>query len=136
MEVVRCVDRYFIYNHLIIVSLRKRAELCGLGMYQALDNRFPDSVQAKTGGLLQAMTYIAGRESLKLYLSSFTFEFIIYHFPFLSVSGGGGSVMILGSSDFATTESLSNAGNLNGSAPANAVFEEIAGKAKLGFNIR
>lgn len=40
-----------------------RAELSGLGMYQALDARNPASWAAKTGGLLQTMTYVTGRES-------------------------------------------------------------------------
>lgn len=39
-----------------------RAELSGLGMYQALDSRHPASWAAKTGGLLQTMTYISGRK--------------------------------------------------------------------------
>ena len=32
----------------------------GLGVYNALDDRNPQAVQAKTGGLTQALTYIAG----------------------------------------------------------------------------
>jgi len=37
-----------------------RAQLNGQGIYRALDAREPSSLQAKTGGLLQALTYFAG----------------------------------------------------------------------------
>lgn len=39
-----------------------RAEMCELGLYQGLDGRYGPAVEAKTGGLLQAITYIAGCE--------------------------------------------------------------------------
>lgn len=41
-----------------------RAQLCELGLYQGLDARHQASVDAKTGGLLQATTYISGCECL------------------------------------------------------------------------
>lgn len=37
-----------------------RAQLCELGLYQGLDARHQPSLDAKTGGLLQATTYISG----------------------------------------------------------------------------
>lgn len=39
-----------------------RAEYCGLGLLQALDARYSPALAAGTGGILQAMTYQAGRE--------------------------------------------------------------------------
>jgi lysophospholipase len=41
-----------------------RAQLCELGLYQGLDARHQPSLEAKTGGLLQATTYIAGRQHI------------------------------------------------------------------------
>ena len=37
-----------------------RAALSGMGLYQGLDGRYSEAVAAKTGGLLQAMTYVTG----------------------------------------------------------------------------
>jgi lysophospholipase len=38
-----------------------RAQISGLGLYQAMDGRYAKAVEAGTGGLLQALTYVAGR---------------------------------------------------------------------------
>lgn len=38
----------------------QRAEFCGLALIQAIDARYQPALQAKTGGLLQAMTYQSG----------------------------------------------------------------------------
>jgi lysophospholipase len=38
-----------------------RAQISGLGLYQAMDGRYAPAVEAGTGGLLQAITYVAGR---------------------------------------------------------------------------
>jgi lysophospholipase len=40
----------------------QRAEFCGLALVQALDARYPSALEAKTGGLLQAISYQSGRE--------------------------------------------------------------------------
>ncbi|KLO18926.1 FabD/lysophospholipase-like protein, partial [Schizopora paradoxa] len=89
-----------------------RATLVGLGMYQALDSRVPDAIAAKTGGILQAATYIAG------------------------LSGGASTTAVIGVNDFARVSDLLAAGNLNFSAgPPQTAFSVIADKAELGFNI-
>jgi len=90
-----------------------RATLAGLGMYQALDNRFPDAVAAKTGGLLQALTYISG------------------------LSGGAATTAVLAVNDYPTASALLAGGNLNqSSGPPQTAFSVIANKAELGLNIR
>lgn len=38
-----------------------RAQISGLGLYQAMDGRYAPAVEAGTGGLLQAITCVAGR---------------------------------------------------------------------------
>lgn len=38
----------------------QRAEFCGLALVQALDARYQPALEAKTGGLLQALTYQSG----------------------------------------------------------------------------
>lgn len=40
----------------------QRSEFCSLALLQAIDARYPQALAAKTGGLLQAMTYQAGCE--------------------------------------------------------------------------
>lgn len=37
-----------------------RAQISGLGLYQAMDGRYAKAVEAGTGGLLQAITYVGG----------------------------------------------------------------------------
>ena len=37
-----------------------RAEINGLGLYQAMDNQYDAAVQAKTGGLSNSLTYVTG----------------------------------------------------------------------------
>ena len=39
-----------------------RAEINGFGIYQGLDAKYPPALQAKTGGIAQALTYVAGSE--------------------------------------------------------------------------
>ncbi|KAL7422107.1 hypothetical protein Q5752_002750 [Cryptotrichosporon argae] len=85
-----------------------RAELSGLGVYQALDERYAHAVQAGTGGLLQALTYVAG------------------------LSGGAGATTALAAHDFDTLASLIANGALNLTSNDTA-FDEIAGKAEAGF---
>lgn len=42
----------------------QRAEFCGLALVQAIDARYQPALQAKTGGLLQALTYQSGCMSI------------------------------------------------------------------------
>lgn len=42
----------------------QRAEFCGLALVQAIDARYQPALEAKSGGLLQAMTYQSGCEFL------------------------------------------------------------------------
>ncbi|KAJ7300918.1 FabD/lysophospholipase-like protein [Mycena albidolilacea] len=60
-----------------------RATMGGIGFYQSFDSRYSKSVAAKTGGLSQATTYVAG------------------------LSGGCIAIMALASNDFADIQTLS-----------------------------
>ncbi|KAG9013268.1 hypothetical protein FRB93_000791 [Tulasnella sp. JGI-2019a] len=87
-----------------------RAELSGLGLYQALDARYQPAVDAKTGGIVQSLTYLSG------------------------LSGGSLATTGLAVNGFPTVSTLISSGNLNLSVDQTG-FPELAGKAKAGFNL-
>ncbi|KAE9400860.1 FabD/lysophospholipase-like protein [Gymnopus androsaceus JB14] len=89
-----------------------RAEMSAFGMLRAFDNRSADSVNAGTGGLLQAATYVSG------------------------LSGGGTALGLIAMSDFQALDESLQQGLVNYTPPANtSIYNEIAGKAQQGFNI-
>ena len=103
-----------------------RATLSGYGAWQALDNRWPPSVQAGTGRIAQALTYISG------------------------LSGGGVPTGGIAMSNYPTTEQLLSYGNALFNISASAAdssnqtlatqvvegwFEQIGAKYAAGFNI-
>lgn len=102
-----------------------RAQLCELGLYQGLDARHQPSLDAKTGGLLQATTYIAGCQS------SSPLERIGADLP---VSGGALTLSGIGPIGFPSLEALIQNGNLNLSLAEDQIAE-VGGKAELGFPI-
>ncbi|EJT97346.1 FabD/lysophospholipase-like protein [Dacryopinax primogenitus] len=94
----------------------------GMGVMQALDDRFPPSVAQKTGGLLQSLTYIAG------------------------LSGGSFPVISYAVSDFPTTADiviqydpmvnpLSPTGASGEALYDEEVFLEIGEKLQAGFPV-
>ncbi|KAG9011895.1 hypothetical protein FRB94_007331 [Tulasnella sp. JGI-2019a] len=87
-----------------------RAELSGLGLYQALDARYQHAIDAKTGGIVQSLTYLSG------------------------LSGGCLAMIGLAVNGFPTVSTLISSGNLNLSVDQTG-FPELAGKAKAGFNL-
>ncbi|KAJ7181043.1 FabD/lysophospholipase-like protein [Mycena filopes] len=88
-----------------------RAQMGGLGFYQSFDSRYNKSIAAKTGGLSQATTYVAG------------------------LSGGGESTIALAINDFVDVQTLVSQGAFNNSAVPNSAFELLQLKAKAGFNL-
>jgi lysophospholipase len=96
--------------------------LNGLGAYQAIDARYPPAISARTGGLAQCLTYIAG------------------------LSGGSVAVSTLASNNYPTLAELvlewdptvsiftgPNASNLTDYY--GAIFESVGEKAEMGFNV-
>jgi lysophospholipase len=96
--------------------------LTGLGVYQAMDARYPEAIGARTGGLAQCLTYITG------------------------LSGGSAAVSTLASNNFPTIAELAvawnptvsiytgpNASNVN--EYYQTIFEEVGAKAEQGFNV-
>ena len=71
IEAIRCKDTHVPVIAMTLSGGGDRAKLAGLGMYRAIDGRDAAAVKAGTGGLLQAMTYIAGRESCMVLLPHF-----------------------------------------------------------------
>ncbi|KAF8209515.1 acyl transferase/acyl hydrolase/lysophospholipase, partial [Mycena galopus ATCC 62051] len=86
-----------------------RASMNALGFYQSFDSRYSKSVAAKTGGLSQATTYVAG------------------------LSGGCEAVMALAINDFVDVQSLVTGGAFNNSG--NSAYELLQLKANAGFNL-
>ncbi|KAJ7151969.1 FabD/lysophospholipase-like protein [Mycena filopes] len=88
-----------------------RASMGALGLYQTFDSRYKKSIDAKTGGLSQATTYVAG------------------------LSGGCEAVMALALNDFPDVQSLVTGGAFNNSAIPQSAFELLQLKAQAGFNL-
>ena len=98
------------------------SSLTGTGALRALDARLNASNDARTGGLLQSMTYLSGQ------------------------SGGGWVPMSLATSNFQTTDELleywqpqidrfSVTNETEHAAPLATIFKDIGEKAKAGFNV-
>ncbi|KAJ7181271.1 FabD/lysophospholipase-like protein, partial [Mycena filopes] len=85
--------------------------MSGLGFYQAFDSRYPKSIAAKTGGLSQATTYVAG------------------------LSGGCETTMALAINDFVDVQTLVAEGAFDTSDVPTSAFELVQLKAKAGFNL-
>jgi hypothetical protein len=85
----------------------------GVGFYQSFDSRYSKSVAAKTGGLSQATTYVAGRE----YLFPIMLETVLIPD---AVSGGCEAIMALAINDFVDVQTLVTGGAFNNSG--NALF--------------
>ncbi|KAJ7757227.1 FabD/lysophospholipase-like protein [Mycena maculata] len=90
-----------------------RATIGRIGFYQSFDSRYNKSVAAKTGGLSQATTYVAGR----------------------TVSGGCEATMALAINDFTDVQTLVTGGAFNNSAVPSSAYEILELKAKAGFNL-
>ncbi|KAJ7455607.1 FabD/lysophospholipase-like protein, partial [Mycena galericulata] len=88
-----------------------RAYMGGIGFYQSFDSRYNKSIAAKTGGLSQATTYVAG------------------------LSGGCEAVTTLAINDFANAQTLLTGGAFNNSAVPDTAFEILELKAQAGFNL-
>ncbi|KAJ7504751.1 FabD/lysophospholipase-like protein [Mycena galericulata] len=88
-----------------------RSYMGAIGFYQSFDSRYNKSVAAKTGGLSQATTYVAG------------------------LSGGCEAVTTLAINDFADAQTLLTGGAFNNSAVPDTAFEILELKAKAGFNL-
>ncbi|KAJ7039368.1 FabD/lysophospholipase-like protein [Mycena alexandri] len=88
-----------------------RATMGGIGFYQSFDSRYNKSVAAKTGGLSQATTYVAG------------------------LSGGCQATMALAINDFADVQTLVTGGAFNNSAVPRSAYDILEVKAKAGFNL-
>ncbi|KAJ7807454.1 FabD/lysophospholipase-like protein [Mycena leptocephala] len=85
-----------------------------LGFYQSFDSRYSKSVAAKTGGLSQATTYVAG------------------------LSGGCEAIMALAINDFVDVQTLVTGGAFNNSVPTavpRSAYELLQLKANAGFNL-
>lgn len=128
-----CVDKYIAglnaSNHTATPSIGFAisgggwsSSLTGTGALRALDARLNASNDARTGGLLQSMSYISGQ------------------------SGGGWVPMSLAVSNFKTTDELLQywqpqidrfaATNESAhAAPLTTIFKDVEAKAKAGFNI-
>ncbi|KAJ7740555.1 FabD/lysophospholipase-like protein [Mycena metata] len=83
----------------------------GIGFYQSFDSRYNKSVAAKTGGLSQATTYVAG------------------------LSGGCQTTMALAINDFADVQTLVTGGAFNNSDVPRSAYEILQLKAEAGFNL-
>jgi lysophospholipase len=96
--------------------------LTGLGVWQAMDARYPDAISARTGGLAQCLTYLTG------------------------LSGGSAAVATLATNDYPTIADLAiawnstvsaftgpNASNISGYYEG--IFETVGQKAEQGFNV-
>ncbi|KAJ6563099.1 FabD/lysophospholipase-like protein [Mycena vulgaris] len=88
-----------------------RATMGGVGFYQSFDSRYSKSVAAKTGGLSQATTYVAG------------------------LSGGCQAIMALAINDFVDVQTLVTGGAFNNSAVPESAYELLQLKANAGFNL-
>ncbi|KAJ7757213.1 FabD/lysophospholipase-like protein [Mycena maculata] len=82
-----------------------------IGFYQSFDSRYNKSVAAKTGGLSQATTYVAG------------------------LSGGCEATMALAINDFTDVQTLVTGGAFNNSDVPDSAYEILELKAKAGFNL-
>ncbi|KAF8175943.1 acyl transferase/acyl hydrolase/lysophospholipase [Mycena galopus ATCC 62051] len=87
-----------------------RASMNALGFYQSFDSRYSKSVAAKTGGLSQATTYVAG------------------------LSGGCEAIMALAINDFVDVQTLVTGGAVPAAVPESA-YEILQLKANAGFNL-
>ncbi|KAI0689772.1 FabD/lysophospholipase-like protein [Cytidiella melzeri] len=87
-----------------------RSESSDYGQGRAFDSRVAAAVSARTGGLLQATTYVSG------------------------LSGGANALGPLGMADFENVEVMLQQGLLSTNASPSA-FEEIFGKQEAGFNV-
>lgn len=105
-----------------------RAELSDLGLYRAIDGRVDESVAAGTGGLLQAMTYVAGREYCSSCLSLVWSD----NCAPPAVSGGSLASGGLGITGFPTVTELIETGRLNVSHNT-AALAGLAGKREMGY---
>ncbi|KAJ7746455.1 FabD/lysophospholipase-like protein [Mycena maculata] len=88
-----------------------RASMSAIGFYQSFDSRYNKSVAAKTGGLSQATTYVAG------------------------LSGGCEATMALAINDFTDVQTLVTGGAFNNSDVPSSAFEILELKAEAGFNL-
>jgi lysophospholipase len=103
-----------------------RAALSGYGAWQALDERYPPSRKAGTGGIAQALTYLS------------------------ALSGGGQPVGAISMSNYATLEQLLHYGTDQGNITASPAgdpnptvahaatlqyLQQISLKAEKGFNV-
>ncbi|KAJ7455625.1 FabD/lysophospholipase-like protein [Mycena galericulata] len=86
-----------------------RAYMGGIGFYQSFDSRYNKSVAAKTGGLSQATTYIAG------------------------LSGGCEAVTTLTINDFADAQTLLTGGAFNNSAGFNLSIADVMGPIQIFY---
>ncbi|KAJ7909950.1 FabD/lysophospholipase-like protein [Mycena leptocephala] len=89
------------------------AAMGGVGFYQSFDSRYSKSVAAKTGGLAQATTYVAGH----------------------AVSGGCEAIMALAINDFVDVQTLVTGGAFNNSDVPKSAYEFLQLKANAGFNL-
>ncbi|KAJ7476383.1 FabD/lysophospholipase-like protein [Mycena galericulata] len=85
--------------------------MSAIGFYQSFDSRYNKSVAAKTGGLSQATTYVAG------------------------LSGGCQAAMTLAINDFTDVQTLLTGGAFNNSDVPNSAYDILELKAKAGFNL-
>ncbi|KAF8175957.1 FabD/lysophospholipase-like protein [Mycena galopus ATCC 62051] len=88
-----------------------RAAMNALGFYQSFDSRYSKSVTAKTGGLSQATTYVAG------------------------LSGGCIATMALAINDFVDVQTLVTGGAFNNSGAPDSAYEILSLKENAGFNL-
>ncbi|KAI0698289.1 FabD/lysophospholipase-like protein [Cytidiella melzeri] len=87
-----------------------RSESAAYGQMRAFDNRVAAAVSARTGGLLQATTYVAG------------------------LSGGSNGLGPVGMADFENIEVMLQQGLLSTNMSSSA-YREIIGKKEAGFNV-
>ncbi|KAF7369653.1 Lysophospholipase [Mycena venus] len=88
-----------------------RAAMGAVGFYQSFDSRYSKSVAAKTGGLSQATTYVAG------------------------LSGGCIAIMALAINDFVDVQTLVTGGAFNNSDAPKSAYELLQLKTNAGFNL-
>lgn len=100
-------------------------------MLRTFDGRISDSVSSRTGGLLQAATYVSGRElcSLNWVRMHKTLKYL-----FFIVSGGATAMGMVAMSDYLDMDSALEA-DLLLSNYSTSDFAVIANKAELGFNV-
>lgn len=91
-----------------------------IGFYQSFDSRYDKAVAAKTGGLSQATTYVAGCAFLSLRRMQHTG--LIVH---STVSGGCISTMALAINDFVDVQTLVAGGAFNNSGNVHCVLDIV-----------